>query len=72
MNLYKIANIVEMNGKVVSLLGITLAAAATVTMLVIDPSRIATLCLRIGGGIAVSGVVVILWSATLEYIADHL
>lgn len=69
MNLYKIANIVAGIGKAVSLLGITLAAAAAISMLVIDPSSTATLCFRIGGGMAISGVVVILWSVALAEIA---
>lgn len=72
MNLYKIANIVAGIGKSVSLLGITLAAAAAISMVVIDPSQPATLCLRIGGGMAISGAVVILWSVALAEIAARL
>lgn len=72
MNLYKIANIVAGIGEAVSLLGIILAAAAAISMVVIDPSQPATLCLRIGGGMAISGAVVILWSVALAEIAERL
>lgn len=72
MNLYKIADIVSGIGKVVSLLGVTLAAAAAVSMAVIDPSHTATLCVRIGAAVAISGGVVIFWAVALYEIAERL